>query len=182
MIVWNAQWGTQGDLGTHKGFIYAPDEVINVRDVKLGRVISFSYQSKDDQKASARLAFVLHPNFEGKCHSLTLKHISRDMLIDDIYPCLRSGIDNPSDFYYQIYKPTYLYQTDAYRTYNVNKMKNITQFNYHAPVFKSDTAIPDDDFSYNEEDKSEVYKMFEDGKGLEDVLKYYKNVVLKNKK
>ena len=181
MINWDPQWGTQGDLGTHRGFLYRPDDVVNVKDIKLGRVISFNYQTTGELQSTPRLVFILHPNFEEKCHALTLKNIERDSLINDIYPCLRSGVDNPIDFYHQIYKPTYLYTTNAYRTYIVEKMKNIVQFVYATPV-ETSSIVADDDFQYDEADKSEIYKMFEKGKGLEDVLKYYKDTVLKNKK
>lgn len=182
MITWNPRWGSEGDLGSHRGFVYDPHALATTRELKLGHVISFSYQTIGEKKEIPRLAFVMHPNHEGKCHALTLKFIDRNTLVEDIFPCLLTGITNPNDFYYHIYKPSALYQTDSYRTYFVDKMKSITQFKYVNPVKGSDAQKMDDYFNYRDEDRQAMYEYFKKGLGLREVKEYYTNVVLKREK
>jgi hypothetical protein len=181
MITWDPQWGNEGDLGSHRGFVYDPRSISNTLDLTLGHVVSFTYQTKTENVSRPRLAFVMHPNWEGKCHALTLKFIDRDLLVEEIYPQIRTT-QNPEEFYYNIYKPSAtLYTSDAYRTFFVNKMKSITQFNYAIPDPESDAQKMEEYFKMtdNEADRAVMFEYYKKGYGIKEVREYYDTVVLK---
>jgi hypothetical protein len=184
VITWNPAWGNEGDLGSHRGFVYDPRSLSNTLDLELGHVVSFTYQTKGEATSVPRLAFVMHPNFEGKCHALTLKNIDRDLLVEEIYPQIRT-MTNPEEFYYNVYKASdTLYRSDAYRTYMVNKMKSVTQFKYAIPDSESDAAKMEEYFKMtdNEADRAVMFEYFKRGYGIDEVRAYYETVVLKRKK
>jgi hypothetical protein len=132
MLVWNPSWGDAGDLGTHRGFVSNPRSLPSTTTLEFASVASFIYTPKDSKVSQPRLTFILHPNFEDKCHALTLKNIDRDVLVEKIWPVVKNGLDDPYAFYHEVYKPSSLYQADAYRTYLVKRMNNIFMFTYHA--------------------------------------------------
>lgn len=194
MIEWNKKWGNIKDLGTHRGFVYDPHALRSTNGLQLGHVISFMYKTEfvsettdPENMASPRLAFVMHPNHERKCHALTLNYIDRHTLLDDIYPHIVDGLRDPRQFYYNIYKPSALYDTDAYRTYKTDKMKSITQFKYDIPDFGPEATVveafivahPTD---YTAVDRAVMYEFFKKGHGLKEVEQYYHDVVLKRPK
>jgi hypothetical protein len=145
MLAWNSAWGDIGELGSHRGFVSDPVPLPNTLTLELGTVMSFVYGI--DKKP--RLAFVMHPNFEGKAHCLTLKKIDRIALVRVVYPHIKAGMDDPQAFYYSVYKPA-LYDTDAYRTYLVSKISAVTMFRYSVPRPGSDAEMME---NYIEEGK-----------------------------
>jgi hypothetical protein len=176
-LAWNAKWGESAELGTHRNFVSNPRPLSNLNGLELGHVISFMYRTEGDTTSLPRLAFVMHPNFRGKCHALTLKYIDRDDLLEKVYPHILVGLQDPKHFYEDIYKPT-LYRTNAYRTFLVEKMQSITQFEYSAPTPDTEEEIRENYVHATEEDRAVMWDLFKAGKSHADVLKYYRTVVV----
>ena len=92
-------------------------------DLGPGDVITFTY------KGEMRWAFVLDPDFEGKCHALTLKLTPRQKLIDTVIDGM-FDTDKPKTLYYnRVYKIAK--EWDSYRTYFVDEMQGIRRIPYY---------------------------------------------------
>lgn len=133
MLVWNPAWGDAGELGSHRGFVSNPRALPSTATLEFASVASFTYKPKNEPnkgKTQPRLAFILHPNFQGYCHAITLKNIDRDVMVETIFPIVKGGMDDPYEFYHSIYKPSFMYGLNAYRTYIIERISGITMFSY----------------------------------------------------
>ena len=92
----------------------------SVRDVTPGDVITFMYKLKK------KYVLVLNNEYQDKMHGLSLEMIDRPdllKLIRDLYLTR-----DPKAFYRQIEDT--VRRTDAYRTYDTDKISNITLYHY----------------------------------------------------
>jgi hypothetical protein len=92
-------------------------------DLEPGDVVSFSY------KGIQRWAFILHPDWGGKMHALTLELTPRQTIIDQVVDIMYET-DAPQDMYeWEVYKVAKTF--DSYRTYFVDEMRGTRRLPYY---------------------------------------------------
>lgn len=106
-------------LADHEDYMGEPRRVRGIQDVSVGDVIEFSYE------AEPRLVFVLNPNYKLQLHGLTLGKLTHRVLMIEVVGQMRPD-DTTQEFYNRVVKRENVARTDAYRTFDVRKMGNIT--------------------------------------------------------
>jgi hypothetical protein len=106
-------------LAGHQDYMGDPRRVKNVGEVSIGDVIEFTYE------AAPRVVFVLNPNYQLQLHGFSLRQLDHRTLkvevVDKMLPT-----DTPLQFYQRVVTKPNIAKIDAYRTYDVRKMGNIT--------------------------------------------------------
>lgn len=193
MSTWQTTWGDLGQLGSHQGYLSNPKKCALTTELDIGSVATFVYDGKP------RFVFVLNPNYPDpnngkyKMHAAALKLLDREIVLKYLIPNLPIA-QNPLLFYETIYKPS-VYEKDAYRTYLVDKVQQITMFDYDpgasGKALESGMTTVDDlqDFfsheygefaeSYRQVDRAAMFELFKQGATYKEVEAYYKGVVLK---
>jgi hypothetical protein len=94
--------------------------------MSIGDVISFTYGEK------TRYAYVLNPEYNGKCHAMALEKIPRQALIGEIVSLTEYDnlSPNPKSFYDNVVGRSNVVEYDAYRTFIVSKMSDIERVEY----------------------------------------------------
>jgi len=115
-----------GELHEYLKTFYKSERV-SLTQLGYGDTVSFTYKAKLAPEAGElyRVALVLHPDWMGKMHALELTKIPiPDLLGKFINPLI--GRQNPYEFYHS-HKGVWT-EYDAYRTFLVNRIQNITRY------------------------------------------------------
>ena len=116
----------RSELYTHKSYFGTETPVAGMANVNIGDTLSFDYLGK------SRYAYVLNPDYEGKCHALTLEVIPRSVLAGEVIALM--DYDNlspdPKHFYDTVVGRDNILKHDAYRTFIISKMSNLTHVEY----------------------------------------------------
>lgn len=109
-------------LASHRAYLSKP-EPIDRANINVGDVIQFMYNGEE------RTAFVVNPEYKMKLHALSMKAIDRRTMMVEVF-AKRDIYVSPTDFYARVLSQDVIRKTDAYRTYDLNKMGNIRRMTY----------------------------------------------------
>lgn len=110
------------ELYTHKPFISMPRSVA-LTDLGQGDVVSFTYKGK------VRWQMVLNPNHFRKMHTLDLRLVNRRVLVNEVIARM-DQTDQPKVLYGLAIREPVARRLDAYRTFNIESIQNITRYRY----------------------------------------------------
>lgn len=119
-------WGDSGELWTHHTHVRNPRLINSVDSLKLGNIVAFIYEEKP------RYVFVVTPNYFQKLHGLDLSLINHDLLLNTLMASLDITKDS-YQFYNLICKIEAVQSKDAYRSYNIPKIKSLMTYDYVVP-------------------------------------------------
>lgn len=122
-------------LPEHKPY-FGIARFVRYSEIGPGDVVSFVYDGE------MRWVLVLDPNYKAKMHALTLGLLPRSTLISRVIdPMYDHG--EPYDLYYKaLFKVAEGW--DVYRTYNVNKIRQVRRMTYYVkpkPLFKNGIRV-----------------------------------------
>jgi hypothetical protein len=122
-------------LYQHEPYLGEPDhEAPEVDVVKIGSVVKFRYADK------LRTVYVTNPNYENKLHGIDMKLVPR---LDLLKVANAPSALTPSQLYEQFIKK-HIYQTwDAYRTYDLPRIKSVGIHVYNTALQPGEESTPE---------------------------------------
>lgn len=104
-------------LHEHLEHIGSEKTIASKKNILVGDVIQFTYLAK------LRTVFVLNPDYDNKLHGLTLAHISRHTLKEDIVRNMKFFKDQQQFYESYVNKP-HIVKLDCYRIYKWPQIRN----------------------------------------------------------
>lgn len=111
-------------LADHKAYLTIDKRIQSVDQLCIGDIAQFMYN------ATSRTVFVLNPKHEHQLHGLSLRNLTHYTLLTEVISKMHTR-DTPESFYNRVIKLSGTIQkTDAYRTYDIRKIRDIRVRHY----------------------------------------------------